>query len=206
METITLVAAGWASGINAYLTVLLLGLSGRLGWADTPSAFQRNWVLAASGVLFAIEFVVDKVPIADSVWDVVHTVVRPSIGAAVGGAIAGTQLGQPWASLAAGGLALTAHSAKATTRLAINAIPEPFTNIAASVGEDSAVLTIVLLAIHHPNIAAVAAIIMLVIGVLIALALARLARRGWRVVQAVRHRTRGVPPASGQAAAPTQIE
>jgi Domain of unknown function (DUF4126) len=180
MESIALIACGWSSGINAYLTVLLLGLAGRLDLAETPESLQHPWVLPGATILFATEFVVDKVPLVDSAWDVAHTAIRPAVGAAVGAAIAGAELGRPAAALAAAGLALTGHATKATTRLAINASPEPFTNIVASVAEDSLVMTLVVLAIAHPRLAAALAIIALVLGVLLALVLLRLVRRGWR--------------------------
>ena len=184
METASLLAASFGAGINAYLTVLILGVSGRLGWADTPESVQRPWVIAVSAVLFAVEFVVDKVPLLDSGWDLVHTLVRPSVGAALGAAIAGAELGQPQASILAAAVALTAHTGKATTRLAINASPEPFTNIAASLGEDGAVAVLVTLAMTSPRLAATLAALALVAAVATAWVALRLARRGWRRVRA----------------------
>src|ERR687896_1309044 len=80
----TLVSAGWASGVNAYLTVALMALLGRAGVGDVPEELQTDGVLIAALVLYAIEFVVDKVPLLDSAWDVLHTVVRPAIASAVG--------------------------------------------------------------------------------------------------------------------------
>jgi len=106
MESIALVAAGWASGLNAYLTLLILGVAGRAGWAETPHDLQQTWVLAAAGVAFVIEFVIDKVPILDSLWDLGHTFIRPVVGGLTGAAIAGAQLGRPAAFALAAGLAL----------------------------------------------------------------------------------------------------
>lgn len=183
VETATLIAAGWCSGINAYLTVLLLGLAGRFGWADTPLSLQRPWVLIAAGVLFAIEFVVDKVPVLDSLWDVAHTLVRPGVAAAVGTALAGAELGRPQAAILAGGLALTGHASKATTRLAINMSPEPFTNIIASVSEDGLVATLVSLAMASPRVAAAITVAVMAIGVVVAVSLFTVARRGYRVLR-----------------------
>ena len=137
VDIATLIAAGWSSGVNAYLTVLLLGSAGRLGLADTPESLQRNWVLGAAAVLYLIEFVVDKVPLLDSAWDAVHTFIRPAIGAALGVALVDGQTDQLVAALLAGGLALTGHAAKSTTRLAINTSPEPVTNVIASLGRTS---------------------------------------------------------------------
>jgi hypothetical protein len=180
MESVALVALGWTSGINAYLTVLMLGVAGRFGWAETPDAFQRPWVLAATGALFAVEFIVDKVPYLDSAWDTVHTAIRPVIGALVGVQLAQGDLGSLSAALAGGGLALLGHGTKSTTRLAINASPEPFTNVVASVTEDGLVATLVVLSLTHPRVAAAAAGVAIVIGLIVAVVLWRLVRRGWR--------------------------
>ena len=184
MESIALVAAGWASGLNAYLTVLILGASGRLGWADTPASLQTNWVLGAAGAAFAIEFVIDKIPLLDSVWDLVHTFIRPVIGGLTGAAIAAGQLGRPAAFALAAGLALIGHLTKATSRLAINMSPEPFTNIIASFAEDGVVSGLVALAMVYPRIAAVSATVAAVVGAIIAFLLWKLARRGLRRVRA----------------------
>jgi len=184
MESIALVAAGWASGLNAYLTVLILGASGRLGLADTPVGLQSNMVLGAAGVAFVIEFVIDKIPLLDSVWDLAHTFIRPVIGGLTGAAIAAGQLGRPAAFALAAGLALIGHLTKTTSRLAINMSPEPFTNIIASFAEDGVVAALVALAMAYPRIAAISATAAAVVGVVMAFLLWRLARRGWRRVRA----------------------
>ena len=106
MDSLAMLSTSWTSGLNAYLTVLLLGLSGRLGFADTPEPLQHGWVIAAAGIMFAIEFVVDKVPYLDSAWDVVHTVIRPVIAAVVGAAIAGGSIGRPGAAALGAALGL----------------------------------------------------------------------------------------------------
>jgi Domain of unknown function (DUF4126) len=184
VETASLAAAGWSAGVNAYLTVLVLALAGRFGWADVPESIQRPWIIAGAAVLFAVEFVVDKVPLLDSAWDVAHTLVRPTIGAALGAAIAGADLGRPQASLLAGALALSGHAAKATTRLTINLSPEPASNVVASFTEDGIVTAMVVLALTRPRLAAVLAIVAAVLSVVVAVVLARVARRGWRRVRA----------------------
>jgi hypothetical protein len=79
----TLISSGWASGVNAYLTVVLMSLLGRAGVGDVPEELQSDGVLVAAVVLYAIEFVVDKVPLLDSAWDVLHTAVRPGIAGAI---------------------------------------------------------------------------------------------------------------------------
>jgi hypothetical protein len=183
MEFATLVAAGWSSGINAYLTVLVLGLAGRLGWADTPLALQSNTVLLVAAVLFAVEFVVDKIPLADTGWDMLHTLVRPTVAGWVGATLAGARLGPAQGAALAATLALVAHLSKASTRLAINASPEPFTNIAASVGEDGLVAVIVGLALARPWLAAALTLVAMVAFAVVAVALLALARRGLRLVR-----------------------
>lgn len=183
MESIALVAAGWASGLNAYLTLLILGVAGRAGWAETPHDLQQTWVLAAAGVAFVIEFVIDKVPILDSLWDVGHTFIRPVVGGLTGAAIAGAQLGRPAAFALAAGLALIGHLTKTTSRLAINMSPEPLTNILASVAEDGLVAVLVALAMAYPKTATVIAVLAAVIGVLVAILLWKFAKPGLRRVR-----------------------
>ena len=183
MESIALVAAGWASGLNAYLTLLILGVAGRAGWAETPHDLQQTWVLAAAGVAFVIEFVIDKVPILDSLWDLGHTFIRPEVGGLTGAAIAGAQLGRPAAFALAAGLALIGHLTKTTSRLAINMSPEPLTNILASVAEDGLVAVLVALAMAYPKTATVIAVLAAVIGVLVAILLWKFAKRGLRRVR-----------------------
>ncbi|MEZ5217053.1 MAG: DUF4126 domain-containing protein [Ilumatobacteraceae bacterium] len=186
METAVLVVAGWCSGVNAYLTVLVLGVAGRLGWTAVPAGLEQPWVLGAAGTMFAIEFVVDKVPLLDSAWDVVHTLVRPGIAAVVGTVLAddrGLGVVGPGAAALAAGLALVGHTSKATTRLAINMSPEPFTNVAASVGEDGLVTSLMLLAVASPRLAAAVTLVVAVAGLVLAWTLIRFARRGIRVVR-----------------------
>jgi Domain of unknown function (DUF4126) len=124
MESIAFVATSWASGVNAYLTLLILGVAGRYGWAETPASLQQGWVIIVAGVAFVVEFVVDKVPLLDSAWDAMHTIIRPIVGGLSGVAIAGASFGKPQAFIAAAALALAGHATKATSRLAINMSPE----------------------------------------------------------------------------------
>jgi hypothetical protein len=193
MDSVTLLAAGWTSGVNAPLTVLLLGIAGRAGWADTPEALRSPVVLALAAVLYALEFVIDKVPLLDSAWDLLNTAVRPVIGAWVAAGFVGTGRDQLLAALAGAALALTAHGAKATTRLAINASPEPFTNIAASLGEDGLVATIVTVSFAHPRVAATLAMVAMVLTCALAWVLLRMARRGLRLLRRRRTRTGPAP-------------
>ena len=176
-------AAGWASGINAYATVLVLGLLGRfLGVDSVPAGLQRTDVLIIMGVLAVIELVADKIPVVDSIWDVPSTVIRPVAGAAIGALMAGAQ-GDLWTITLAsvGGLtALVSHLAKASIRLAANSSPEPVTNVGASLAGDVGVVGVSTLAVLYPAVAAVVAGILLIIMVILAIVLLRFARKGWR--------------------------
>ncbi|RPF40137.1 MULTISPECIES: DUF4126 domain-containing protein [Streptomyces] len=160
--------SGWASGINAYAVVLLLGVFGATGLTDeVPASLQRTDVLVVAGVLFLCEAVADKIPYVDSVWDSVHTVIRPAAGAVIGALLAG-QSGS-LSDLAAGALggstALASHLVKAGTRMAVNTSPEPFSNFVLSTAEDLGVGGLVTFAMFHPMAAAVIAAVLLAAGV-----------------------------------------
>ncbi|MFI7411757.1 DUF4126 domain-containing protein [Streptomyces sp. NPDC049627] len=172
--------SGWASGINAYAVVLLLGVFGATGLSDeVPEALQRPDVLIAAGVLFLCEAVADKIPYVDSAWDAVHTVIRPVAGAVVAALLAGQSGSVP--ELAAGAVggstALVSHLVKAGTRMAVNTSPEPFSNIVLSIAEDLGVGALVTLAIFYPVAAAVVAGVLLLAGLLLVLFLASRIRR-----------------------------
>ncbi|WP_433525703.1 DUF4126 domain-containing protein [Nocardia pseudovaccinii] len=172
--------AGWASGVNAYAVVLLLGIFGVTGLSDeVPEALQRTDVLIAAGVLFLIEAVADKVPYLDSFWDAVHTIVRPASGAVVAALLAGQDgsLPQLAAGAVGGTTALASHLVKAGTRMAINTSPEPASNIVMSLVEDLTVGGIVTIAIFHPVVAAACAGTLLVIGLILVYLLASRIRR-----------------------------
>jgi hypothetical protein len=176
-------SSGWGSGLNCYLVVLVLGIADRIhDTSQVPNVLQRWDVLGVAAALFAMEFVADKIPYVDSTWDAISTAIRPTVGAVVGVLIAGqaTSLNEAVGAVVGGGTALLSHSVKAGTRLAINASPEPLSNIAASVSEDVAVLGVVWFAIEHPRAAALIAGILLAGGLILLYALARLVRRGWR--------------------------
>lgn len=153
LETLGLVAgSGWASGLNVYLVTLMLGLGGRAGWTEVPEVLQRPDVLIVAGVLYLIEFAADKIPYLDNVWDALHTFVRPLGAAALGFVIAGesSSVGGALGAIVSGSLALSAHSAKATTRAAVNTSPEPFSNVFLSLFEDGLVAGLVALAVLYP--------------------------------------------------------
>ena len=146
---------GWASGLRLYAVVFLTGLAGSLGWVPLPSGLavlQHPALLWASGAMLAVEFLVDKIPWVDSLWDTVHTFIRIPAGAALAyGVFGGDQA--TWATVAAllgGTLAAAAHTAKATTRAAANTSPEPFSNIALSLAGDAIVPGMLWLSWQHP--------------------------------------------------------
>jgi Domain of unknown function (DUF4126) len=163
------ISAGWASGVNAYLTVALLSLLGRSGAVEVPDQLESDPILYGSLVLFAIEFVADKVPYADNLWDAGQTLFRPAIGSALGVAFAGEagvdNLDEVLSGGTAGGTALASHAVKAGLRLGINASPEPVSNIIASVTEDGLVAAIVAFSLEQPEIAAVIALLLLAGGI-----------------------------------------
>lgn len=176
------VTSGWTSGINAYLTVLILGLLGRfVGFEEVPAGLQRSDVLIAAAVLTAVELVADKIPYVDSVWDALSTVVRPAAGAIIGALLAGNNSDLLTLTLAsAGGLtALVSHLVKAGLRLAINTSPEPVTNVAASVAGDVGVAGVSVFALLHPVLAAVFVLVLLLVGIVITILVLGRVRRGW---------------------------
>ena len=193
MEALPLAfTAGWASGVNAYACVLILGLLGRFAGAeDVPVALTSNGVLIAAGILFAFEFVADKIPYIDSAWDAISTVIRPTVGAIIAALMSGEA-----GTLPAGSdrrhrqdlTALLSHAVKSSLRLAINTSPEPVTNIAASSGEDVAVAGVMSLAAFHPEIALIIAAVLLVIGLIGVYVAFRFIRRGWARFKAWRDR------------------
>jgi hypothetical protein len=177
MSAIPLIfTSGWASGINSYAVVLLLGLLGRFGSEPVvPPALERTDVLIAAAVLYLGQFVFGKIPYVDSVWDVVHTVIRPIMGAAVGALIAGHAHSLPEALAASigGSVALVTHLVKTGIRVGVNTSPEPVSNIIASSLEDLVVAGIVVLGLLHPLTAAIIAGVLLLLGIVLVIALAK---------------------------------
>lgn len=181
LELVPLVfTSGWASGVNAYATVLLLGLLGRFAGMDAvPAGLERTDVLVAAGALYAIEFIADKVPLVDSTWDAVHTAIRPTVGAVIGLLVAGDADSLETAVLAStGGLtALLSHLVKSGLRLAVNTSPEPASNIGVSLAEDFSVAGVIAVAVAAPWVAAGIAAVLLVLGVTLVVLLASRIRR-----------------------------
>jgi len=174
-------ALGWASGIRLYAAVFLVGAAGFMGWVQLPQGLQvlqHPGVLAASGFMCMVEFFADKIPLVDSLWDMVHTVIRIPAGAALAaGALGADNAAMGWiAALLGGSLAATSHAAKLTTRAAVNTSPEPFSNIGVSLLEDGFVVFMLWLAATHPLIFAVALVLTLVVAVLLMVALVKFLR------------------------------
>jgi hypothetical protein len=147
--------SAWLSGINLYATVLTLGLLQRFHFVQLPgdlAYLSHTWILVLAGLLYAVEFIADKIPAVDSVWDMVHTFVRVPAGAV----LAATAFAHfdPSVRLVAlllgGGVALSSHSAKTATRLAANTSPEPFSNVALSLAGDAATFGGTVLMARHP--------------------------------------------------------
>ena len=186
----------WTSGINLYATVAALGIARQMELIQLPpnlEVLSHPAVIAIACIMYLIEFFADKVPYLDSGWDALHTFIRVPAGAilaarALGDMNPALELA---AMLAGGSIAFAAHGTKATTRLAINASPEPFTNWAASVTEDATVLGGIWLIFNHPIVMVIFVLACAALGVWIVPKLFRLARRGF---QALRDRMRGVKP------------
>ena len=187
--------SGLASGVNSYAAVLVLGLLGRFGHiAAIPAVLERPAVLAAAAVLYSGQFVVGKIPLLDSVWDIVHTPLRPVVGGAIGVVMAQQAHASPAATLAGaalgGGSALASHVVKTGTRIGVNASPEPFSNILASLLEDLGVTGLVSFAVFHPLPAAIIAAVILATGITLTVLLASRIRRGWQRRREARLRRR----------------
>lgn len=165
-------ALGWASGLRLYLVVFLTGLAGALGWVTLPDGLrllQQPLLLSASGLMVAAEFLADKVPGIDSLWDMVHTLVRVPAGALLAAGVFGADSATMGlvAGLLGGSLAATSFATKATTRAAINTSPEPFSNWLASFFEDGLAVGVMWLATQHPLLFGVALAVMLVVSALL---------------------------------------
>jgi hypothetical protein len=173
----TAMGAGWSSGISVYGVVAVVGVAGRSGWIEAPSFVEQWWVIAAAVALFLVEFVIDKIALVDSVWDSVHTLVRPAVGGYLMSTATDTQLSVPALAVSGVLLALSSHSAKASTRLVVNTSPEPVSNVAVSAAEDGLVFAVMALAISRPELAIVIVALLTIASVVVAIVLYRIARR-----------------------------
>lgn len=218
METIDVIAltlgVAWASGINLYATILVLGIMGAGGYTELPpslTVLQDPLVLGAAGIMYFVEFFADKVPGVDTGWDAIHTFIRIPAGAMLAvGAAQGLEINQAAelaAALLGGSLAATSHLTKSSTRIVLNTSPEPVTNATASVFEDLAVIGGLWASLNYP----VAFVIFIVLFILMAI---WLLPKLWRAIKEIvttlrgwlgkngRQSIDGQP--SGEAGAPSQ--
>ena len=161
------------SGVNLYATVAILGLAARYDWVALPpqfEAFASDWVIGGAILLYAIEFVADKIPWVDTIWDSIHTFVRPVGGAVVAVSTLGesTPAIDVLVGLLGGTIAAGSHLTKAGTRAAANTSPEPFSNWALSLFEDAFVIGLGLLALKYP-LAALAITLLVLLAIVLAL-------------------------------------
>jgi Domain of unknown function (DUF4126) len=174
--------AGFSSGLNLYATIATLGLLQRYGIIHLPKPLQvlsHPWILGIALSLYAIEFLADKIPYVDTIWDVVHTLIRPPAAALL--AYSATAAAPPewrWgAALLAGGVALTSHGTKASTRAAVNTSPEPFSNWLLSFGEDTLAVWLTWMATVHPTATIVVCAFLIVLAGYLLFYLFRFLRR-----------------------------
>lgn len=174
--------AGFSSGLNLYATIATLGLLQRFGVIHLPVGLQalaHPGVLAIAIVLYVFEFFADKIPYVDTVWDVIHTFIRPIAAAILAyGAAGGVPPEWRWgATLLAGGVALTSHGTKLSTRAAVNTSPEPFSNWILSFGEDLLAVWLTWMATVHPAATIVIVILLVALAVYLLVHLFRFLRQ-----------------------------
>jgi Domain of unknown function (DUF4126) len=174
--------AGFSSGLNLYATIATLGLLQRFGVIHLPGSLQilsHPWLLGIALALYALEFLADKIPYVDSVWDAIHTVIRPPAAALVAYGAAGAAPPEwRWgAALLAAGVALTSHGTKASARAAANTSPEPFSNWTLSLGEDALAVWLTWMATVHPRATIVVVALLIVLAVFVLFHLFRFLRR-----------------------------
>ncbi len=174
--------SAWLSGLNLYATVLTLGLLQRFHLVQLPGDLDflsRTWVIGAAGAMYLVEFLADKIPVVDSIWDAVHTFIRVPAGAVLAAsAFAHFDPAVRAVALLAGGtLALGSHGTKASVRMTANASPEPFSNIILSVLEDILTVGLAILAAFHPIAILVVVLLFLVLMIWLAPKVYRSIRR-----------------------------
>ncbi len=180
-----IIASSFAAGLNVYATVLTLGLLARLHGVVLPPGLEilgNWWVIAISGIMFALEFIADKIPAFDMIWNALHTFIRLPVAAFLAYQ-ASAQLSpqmQLLAAVAGGAIALVSHGSKTAVRAAVTASPEPFSNIALSTSEDVLAVGITWLTTKHPWIAAAIASILILLAILAARWIVRLLLRLWQ--------------------------
>ncbi|SFS20454.1 protein of unknown function [Granulicella pectinivorans] len=187
--TALVVALGFAAGLNVYATVFALGVMARMHWVVLPTGLEgvaNGWVMGASGVLFAGEFVADKIPGVDLVWNALHTFVRIPVAGALAYA-AGEHLSPGMhlvVTLVGAGIAAVAHGSKTMARVVVTPSPEPVSNIALSTAEDGVAIGLSWVALHHPWVGSG-----VVVGLIVGAGAAgwwgvRRVRAGWRRIWA----------------------
>jgi hypothetical protein len=199
VELGTVLASSWSAGISVYAVIAVLGLAGRFGWIETSEFLQQPWLIAVALALAVVDLVVDKIAWLDSGWDAVHTVIRPAVGAAIGwlapNQMVGPDIPDPLVlALTGGGLAFSAHAAKASIRAVVNTSPEPASNVVVSLLEDGLVAGLLALAFTYPLIAGGVTLVLFVISVAVSIGLYRVARRTWRRLRRGRAGSPGPAP------------
>ena len=174
----------FAAGLNLYATVAVLGLASRYGWVDLPpqfAVFDNSYVIGAALVMYAIEFIADKVPWVDTLWDGIHTAIRPLGGALIAVATLGeaSPTVEGLVALMGGAVAASTHVTKAGTRAIANASPEPFSNWILSLAEDAFVLALGWVTLNYPIAALVVCVLLLTLIAVFFVVLVRAARRRW---------------------------
>ena len=183
VETLGLaLGAGFSSGLNLYATIATLGLLERFHIVHLPASLQvlaHPWVIGIAVALYVIEFFADKIPYVDTVWDTIHTLIRPPAAAVLAytSAVAAPAEWRWGAALLAGGVALTSHGTKASTRAAANTIPEPFSNWTLSLGEDVLAVWLSWMAAAHPRATIVIVVVLVVLAGFLLFHLFRFLRR-----------------------------
>jgi hypothetical protein len=190
----------WASGIRLYAAIFIVGLLGRLGYIHLPSdlvLLEHNWVLGSAGVMLVAEFLADKIPGFDSVWDSIHTFIRIPIGAMLAWGAMGDQgpALQMAAGILGGAIAGGTHLAKAGARAAINTSPEPFTNWTASAGEDGLLLGGLWLMFVHPAAFLVLLALFIALTIWLLPKIFRYLARIWRTLSGSSSSQQSVPSA-----------
>jgi hypothetical protein len=174
-----------AAGVNLYATVAILGLAARYGWVDLPPQFQvfnHDVVIGAAIVMYLIEFLADKIPYFDSLWDGIHTVIRPVGGALIAVATLGeaSPTIEGLVALLGGTVAAGSHLTKTSTRAVANTSPEPLSNWLLSIGEDIFVVGLGYLALQYPVAALIVTAVAIVLIAVFAAVIVRTVRRWFR--------------------------
>jgi len=190
IQTIALtLGSAWASGINLYATILVLGYMGITGDITLPAQLQilsNPLVLGAAGLMYVVEFFADKIPGVDTGWDLLHTFIRVPAGAVIAAGMAqGLDISQGAefaAMLVGGGIAATSHATKTGSRMLINSSPEPVTNWTASIGEDVAVIGGLWVSLHYPWAFVAALVLFLLLALWLLPKIWRLLKQGFQAI------------------------